>query len=109
MAASDTLTPEQFAAGLSDRLLHCRELGHTWRPSTVQWDPQARSYDRRLLCRNCRTVRIQLLDRSGHVLSNRYQYPDGYLAQNVARGVGRDAFRVEAVVRFLNTHSEQAS
>lgn len=98
-----TRTVEGFAATLPDKVLHCRELGHVWRPSTVSFDATARAYDRRLRCTSCRTERIQLLDSRGHVLRNSYKYPDGYLAKDVERvGQSRDVYRVEAVQRFLH-------
>lgn len=91
-----------FVGDLTDRLLHCRELGHTWKPLTVSWDPESRSYDRRLRCPSCRTVRRQLLTSTGHVHSNRYDYPEGYLAKDVdAHTLSRDLFRMEAITRFL--------
>lgn len=99
-----------FVGELSDRLLRCRELGHMWKPLTVHWDRESSSYDRRLRCPSCRTVRIQLLTTSGHVVSNRYQYPDGYLAKNVQAGTyNRDLFRIEAVTRFLSATEERVS
>lgn len=101
-----TLSPEQFAETLSDKALHCRELGHVWRPHTVTFDELARCYERSLRCTSCRTVRSQVLDARGHVIRNSYRYPDGYLAQHVERvGQSRDAYRVEAVVRFLQAQS----
>lgn len=110
MAKSNTtedrpMTAAEFASALSNKFLHCRELGHTWRPHTVNWDAEARAYDRRLRCSSCHTVRVQLLDQYGHVLANRYDYPDHYLAnrngQTGALGGARDAFRLEAITRFL--------
>lgn len=95
---------ETFAAGLNGKQLHCRELGHVWAPLTVAWDAVARAYDRRLRCRNCRTIRKQVLDSSGHVLRNGYDYTDGYLASNVEKGqLSRDVFRLEALTRFLQS------
>jgi hypothetical protein len=103
------MTAAEFAANLSNRFLHCRELGHTWRAHTVSWDAEARAYDRRLRCSGCHTIRIQLLDAYGHVVANRYQYPDNYLAhrdgQVGALGGARDAFRLEAITRFLTGSS----
>ena len=97
---------QDFAGDLSDKQLHCRELGHTWKPLTVFWDVDARAYDRRLRCSMCRTIRVQLLTETGHVHSNRYIYPDGYLATNVeAASMRRDVFRLEAVTRFLSSPS----
>ena len=102
-----TISAVEFAAGLSNRLLHCRELGHTWRPFTVQYDAKARAYDRQLRCSNCHTIRKQVLDRRGHVIRNGYKYVEGYLAANVDMTGSRDACRVESVTRFLNTHEQQ--
>ena len=91
---------DSWVGDLPDRLLHCRELGHNWKPLTVSMNDGA--YDRRLRCPSCRTVRIQLLTASGHVISNRYDYPDGYLAKGAGvQQANRDAFRVEAITRFL--------
>lgn len=107
MKKEPEVTVDTFAAGLGDRVLHCRELGHTWRPLTVAWDAGARAYDRRLRCSSCRTVRVQILDARGHVMSNRYDYADGYLATGVKVGRGdRDVFRRESITRFLGARSE---
>jgi hypothetical protein len=95
---------DAFVAGLTDRVLHCRELGHVWKPLTARWDGDASCYDRRLRCNSCRTVRIQLLTRSGHPVSNRYVYPDGYLAKGTTHNANRDVFRIEAITRFLGTN-----
>ena len=99
----ESKTPDSFAAEMNDKALHCRELGHNWRSWTVSYDTSARAYDRRLRCPSCRTVRKQLLDSTGHVVSNSYIYPDGYLAKGVAVGLTRDVFRLEAIHRFLGS------
>lgn len=104
-ATREAVTVDTFAAGLSERVLHCRELGHVWRPMTVSWDASAKAYDRRLRCTSCRTVRVQVMQSSGFVLSNRYIYPDGYLASGVEVRGNRDVFRAEALTRFLNAHA----
>ena len=91
-----------FAAGLSGSQLHCRELGHNWRALTAHWDGEARCFDRRLRCTHCRTVRVQMLSGRGGVLSNRYIYPEGYLAKDVEATRGsRDAYRLEALARAI--------
>jgi hypothetical protein len=107
---TDKVSAETFVGDLPDKTLHCRELGHTWKPLTVSWDKAVDAYDRRLRCPMCRTVRIQLLTSSGHVMANRYQYPDGYLAKGVEVGaLHRDLFRLEAVQRFLRATEVKAS
>jgi len=97
-----------FAQSLSSRQLHCRELGHEWRDHTGSWDAQASVFDRALRCRNCGTVRRQILDRRGHVLRNGYTYADGYLASKVLNreGLSRDVFRLESLTRWLEAHNE---
>jgi hypothetical protein len=47
-------------------------------------------------------VRIQLVTGKGHVVSNRYDYAEGYLAVGVEIGRGdRDTFRRVALERYL--------
>jgi len=99
-------TLDAFVSGLTDKTLACRELGHTWRPLTVTYERESRTYHRQLRCPGCRTIRVQVLTESGHVVSNGYRYPDGYLVPGgLGVGVSRDAFRVAAVQRFLETHA----
>ena len=108
MSKPTPVSVETFAANLGDRVLHCRELGHVWRPLTVRWDAKARAYDRRLRCSSCRTVRVQVITGKGHVLSNRYEYATGYLAVGVEVGRGnRDTFRAEALNRALNHMADE--
>lgn len=105
---STPVTADTFAAGLSDRFLRCRELGHVWRPHSADYDQRAGTYDRVLRCSSCRTTRHQVLDRTGGVLSNSYRYPDHYLAGQLERGTyTRDVFRLEAVVRFIDHATNQ--
>lgn len=96
-----------FAQTLTDKALHCRELGHEWRDHTVTWDARGRIFDRALRCRSCGTVRRQVLDRRGHVISNGYRYAEGYLATTVRdrSDLSRDVFRLEALTRWLETHN----
>lgn len=104
--ADELVTPTHFAEGLGDRALHCRELGHNWRPLTAAWDRKARVFDRRLRCPSCRTERVQVLSQRGEIVSSHYVYPKGYLAQSLSDhpGIGalRATFRLEAVHRFLD-------
>lgn len=110
MAKNDgPVSPESFAAGMSTRALHCRELGHNWRDYTVTWNRKAKCYERALRCSSCRTIRHQVVSTDGTALSNRYTYPDGYLAQNVDGPVDRAVFRMEAITRFLDAHQEGAA
>lgn len=100
---------ESFASALSAKLLHCRELGHEWRDSSVSFDASARVFNRSLVCRSCKCVRRQVLDLRGHVLANSYKYPEGYLATAVEdrSSLSRDVFRVEAITRWFHSHNRQ--
>jgi hypothetical protein len=99
-----------FAQALTDKQLHCRELGHVWRDHTVHWDTKARVFDRALRCQSCGSIRRQVLDRRGHVIRNGYQYTDGYLATKVMNreGLNRDTFRLEALTRWLEKTNTKA-
>jgi len=99
-----------FAQGMTDKQLHCRELGHEWRHHTATWDQKARVFDRALRCRNCGTVRRQILDSRGHVIRNGYRYTEGYLATKVMNreGLSRDVFRLEALTRILEQTTTKA-
>lgn len=73
----------------------------------MTWAPKEKVYDRRLRCPSCRTERVQVLSRQGHVVSNRYIYPEGYLAKGIEAGTySRDLFRLEAVTRFVAAHED---
>lgn len=103
----DVRDAPSFAQAMSDKQLHCRELGHEWRDHTVSWDQKARVFDRALRCRSCGTVRRQVLDRRGHVIRNGYAYAEGYLASKVMNreGLSRDVFRLEALTRWLDNNN----
>lgn len=101
--STEPIPVDTFAARLSDKVLRCRELGHQWRPLVAAWEPESRTFHRALRCPSCHTERRQVLSSRGHVVSNAYVYPTGYLAQHVEGIVGgRDAFRLEAVIRTLD-------
>lgn len=93
----------QWADSLSDNMLLCRDIGHQWRPHNARFLDEMSVWERSLRCARCRTERLQLLSARGHVLSNRYEYPDGY---QTPRGSGRvdsdmrDELRLASVTNF---------
>jgi uncharacterized C2H2 Zn-finger protein len=103
----EPISVETFAANLSISFLACRELGHNWKPWRAAWSGELRAYERELRCPRCKTVRRQLVNDLGHVLSNSYRYPDGYQAKDVEHAVrvSRDVFRLEALTRYLSDAS----
>lgn len=92
-----------WAEGLKESYLQCRELGHNWRPHTARWSSEFEGFERRLRCTRCRTVREQVLSAHGAVVTNQYLYPDGYQTHGMGRvvGDGRDALRLESIQRAL--------
>lgn len=106
--AEEIVTAERFAHSLGDKVLACRELGHTWRPFAVEPVIERRAirgFVRVMRCSQCRTERHQTLDGRGGIVDNRYRYPDGYLATNVEPGTyDRATFRLEAVTRWMERH-----
>lgn len=97
---------QDFAAGLSISHLHCRELGHNWRPWVARWDGEHNAYERALRCTRCKTQRWETIGSTGAKLGAHYKYPDGYTAQpGMGRivGEGRDALRLESLGRALVT------
>lgn len=93
-----------FAEGLKETFLHCRELGHNWRPYTAK---KRRAKDgggfiRTLRCTRCKTTREQEIDRTGMVQTNKYEHPEGYLHKGMGRivGEGRGLLRLESLKRL---------
>ena len=103
------ITADRFAAELGDRQLHCREMGHTWRPWGVSDEREARCYVRTIRCASCKTLRHMVIDYTGHVVSYHYTYAPGYLATHVVPGFSRDPFRLEAIQRELAKDRRAAS
>jgi hypothetical protein len=101
---------ETFAAKLTTKQLACRDNGHVWAPFTVRVlvsRNRVAGYERTMQCRQCRSKRRQLLNSTGGVVRNGYDYVDGYLADHVQKGFGREPFRLEAIHRFVDTHPDQ--
>ena len=97
-----------FAAGLNNSFLLCRDLGHNWRPWGAQWVPEDNAYNRTLRCTRCKTARMQVLSVRGEVIQSKYDYADGYQHKGLGRvtGSGRDALRLESIVRLAGDRSE---
>lgn len=108
---ADVSEVEQFAHGLSMNYLQCRELGHNWRPHTARWVQDQGCYERVLRCVRCQTLRIQLLDQYGAIISSSYKHAEGYLHKGMGRIVGesRDIVRLESLTRFLSSATNKAS
>lgn len=99
---SEAESLDAYVEGLTAGMLDCRDFGHQWKPWGARWAGDAHGWERRLRCPRCKTERVQMVSRSGHVLTNRYLYPDGYLAPALpdAPRISRDQFRLESITRF---------
>lgn len=105
---ADTDDVIEFAAGLSEDFLYCRELGHNWRPYSAgellggKKEDQVVGYYRTLRCSRCETKREQEVTDRGLILRNFYVYPDGYILDGLGRivGDGRGALRLESITRI---------
>jgi len=93
---------QDFAEGLKETFLHCRELGHNWRPYTAGSHPDG-GFERVLRCTRCKTRRVQELSSRGMVMTNRYEYVEGYQHQGLGRivGEGRGLLRLESLKRLV--------
>lgn len=98
---ADTGEVEEFAAGLKETFLYCRELGHNWKPYTAA-SGEGGGFVRTLRCVRCRTRRVQELNSRGAIISNHYEYAEGYQAKGLGRivGEGRDMLRLESLTRL---------
>lgn len=101
-AYADLDSVQEFAEGLKETFLHCRELGHNWRPYTVGRHPDG-GFERVLRCSRCRTKRVQSITTRGIVMQNKYIHPEGYLLEGLGRivGDGRGLLRLEAIKRIV--------
>lgn len=96
---------EEFAQGLSISFLQCRELGHIWKPWGARRDDEHNTFERSLRCPRCKTKRHETLSMRGAKLRSHYEYPEGYTTDGLGRivGEGRDALRVESMIRTLTS------
>ena len=95
-------TVRDFASGLPEKFLHCRDLGHNWKPYTAGRYRDG-GYQRTLRCTRCRTRKVQELSSRCAVMSTRYEHPDGYLLKGLGHitGDGRNVLRAEAIGRLI--------
>jgi hypothetical protein len=67
-----------------ERLLACRDQGHSWEPIEATW-LQDGNIERILGCTRCETRRVQYLDKRGYVIGGHYEYADGYQMKGLGR------------------------
>lgn len=68
----------------------CRTYGHAW--DEIDADKQSRiGWYLWLRCQRCGTIRMDTVDRHGHLSERSYRYPDGYKS---AVKLSRDEYRL---------------
>lgn len=99
-----------FAESLPERFLHCREMGHNWRPWSAGRFADG-GYERILRCSRCRSKRFQNISGSGVILKSHYEWAEGYLSQGLGRivGEGRGVLRLESIERLVTKTEEDAA
>lgn len=101
-SSADLGEVEAFADDLPEKFLHCREMGHNWRPFDAGRHRDG-GFERTLRCVRCRTKRVQHLSADGMLIgSPKLIYPDGYLRQGLGRidGAGRGILRLASMRRI---------
>lgn len=80
--------------------LLCRDTGirHRWDPDTAYRD--GHHIMEVLICLRCDAKKIRKLTRTGLVVKNEFQYPDGYLR----KGEGRVTKQENAAIRLSAMH-----
>lgn len=87
--------------GMPSEHVHCRDYGHSWAPHSAQ--RIGKGFDQILRCTRCQTHRHRVLDRFGEVITNSYQYAEGYLVEGLGRlnGTDRGTLRIASIMDAL--------
>jgi hypothetical protein len=77
----------------------CRDYGHPWNPSNVEWMAKEQVWRCTLRCPRCATLKTMLRNRRGHQLESHYDYPDGYAVKGLGMlsGTDRDQIRLRSM------------
>jgi len=91
--------PKKVPEEYQDPFLHCRTFGHTWRLGPGE--DQGHFYQFILVCEECHTRRIDVINRRTGALGGyrRYEYPEGYQATR-GEGLARTSYRIEFIRRI---------
>lgn len=91
---------EEHAAGVPSAWLICRARGHNLADHDAYMTDNEQGYVNVLDCRRCHSKRTEVLDLDGHVLSRKYEYPEGYLLPDGTGRIdadGRGFYRISSV------------
>lgn len=75
---------ETTISNYDETFLECRDLRHPW--AVVGYFRNGAGITRIMQCRRCPTKRFQTVSARGEILSNRYEYPDGYQISGTGAG-----------------------
>lgn len=98
-AAPKTATKDEvkeWAEGISDQFLRCRDFGHQWRMTAPKRVGNTR--ERTMYCPSCKYNKHQVLDSAGTVIKETPDYPEGYLR----KGLGPIVGDVKGLVRIID-------
>jgi hypothetical protein len=78
------------------QFVECKTWGHAWDEYNAADNPPRGSFRWRmtLRCTRCYTTRHDYLDATGHVVSRKYGYADGYRDARGAEKPTRDEMRI---------------
>jgi hypothetical protein len=102
-------TFESWAQQLDDNKLLCRDLGHSWRPTTAQYDSKQRIFTQAFRCARCETLRQRTLSQHGDILAAAYRYSTGYVAPKGSGSLSasaRSSLRLISVGRLLQVQAD---
>lgn len=97
------ISPTQFAHDL------CHTYGHAWFEIDADKPPEFGFYSW-LKCERCDTIRKDVVNHTGEIMSRSYAYPDGYLwsGDNGAERPSRNDYRLQLIsLRLKNGRVRQ--
>jgi hypothetical protein len=94
-----SLDVERAVSAIPQAYAMCRDYGHPWAPSNVEWLDAEQCYRVTLKCPRCSTLRTILRNRRGSQLESHYDYPDGYAIKGLGplSGTDRDQIRLRSM------------
>lgn len=93
----------EFAAGLQETFLFCRDEGHSWDRKTSAVSRVGDRLYQSMDCQYCETMRVRIFDTSTmEYVGSRYQYPQDYRSPGLGRldRSGRSTLRREKFRRM---------
>lgn len=93
---------QAYSDDMPARWVTCRELGHVWNAHTASVNRDG-GFDRALKCSNCDSLKNQVLDSRGCLISTSYTYTEGY---QLPKGTGRITSDGKGIFRLAALHKQ---